>query len=226
MKIGVLLSGAGLYDGSEIQETIFTLLAINENGGEVLYFAPNENQMHVVNHFSGEVMNETRNTLIESARIARGDIEDLVNISCHDFDALVIPGGFGTAKNHTTWSVDGHKGKINVMVKRLILDTIAAKKPIAALCMGATTISKSLENSDLHPILSVGKVNGDSPYDIESISNGMRAIGTRVEMCGVDQISRDVDLKIVCAPCFMIKASVMEVRANVKMAIDVLFSWL
>ncbi len=226
MKIGILLSGSGVYDGSEIQETVFSLLAVAERGAEALFMAPNVEQMHVVNHLTGEEMPETRNVLYESARIARGDIEDLENISSTDIDALIIPGGFGTAKNHTTWAVNGPDATINTDVKRVILEMISAKKPIVALCMGPTTVAKALENSGKSPRLTVGTTNDKSPYDIGAISEGMRVVGSLVEMKSVSQISVDKDWKIISAPCYMMEASVLQVRDNIKQAVDALFSLL
>lgn len=226
MKIGILLSGSGVYDGSEIQETIFSLLAIAENGGTPLFMAPNVDQMHVVNHLSGEEMPESRNVLVESARIARGDIEDTVNISADDIDALVIPGGFGTAKNHTTWAVKGPESEINQDVKRIINEMVSAGKPIAALCMGPTTVAKALEGTKTSPILTVGSTKAESPYDIEAISNGMEAVGAKTEMKTVSELSIDSNLKIVSSPCYMMDASVLEVREGIQKAIGMLFEWL
>lgn len=226
MKIGVLLSGCGVYDGSEIQESVFSLLAIAENGGEVLFMAPNVKQMHVVNHLSGEEMMEERNVLTESARIARGDIEDLANISVNDFDALVIPGGFGTAKNHTNWAIKGPDSEINIEVKTLIQACVQNKKPIAALCMGPTTVAKALQGTEFKSKLTIGTISESSPYDIGAISEGVNATGANHEACTVKQICLDEDLKIVSAPCYMMDASVLEVRDNIKSAIDKLFGLL
>ena len=223
MKIGILLSGCGVYDGSEIQESIFALLAIVENGGEALFFAPNENQMHVINHLSGEEMPENRNVLIESARIARGDIEDLVNINCNDFDALVIPGGFGTAKNHTKWALNGPEGEINPEVKRLILETVKSKKPIAALCMAPTTVAKALQGTGLKAKLTVGTAVEKSPYDITAISEGINSTGSESKPCSIKEICIDENLNIISAPCYMMQATVLEVKNNVTKAINELF---
>ncbi len=224
MKIGVLLSGNGVYDGSEIQESVFSLLAIAENGGDVLFMAPNVKQMHVVNHLSGEEMPEERNVLVESARIARGDIEDLANISVKDFDALVIPGGFGTAKNHTNWAVKGPDSEINAEVKELVLECVKNKKPIAALCMGPTTVAKALQGTEFHAKLTIGSNSENSPYNIKAISDGVNATGSIHQACTVKEICWDEKLKIVSAPCYMMEASILEVRNNIKEAIKRLFS--
>ena len=105
MKIAVLLHGSGVYDGTEIQEAVLSLLAIEEMGHTYQCIAPDIQQFHVVNHLTGEPMSETRNVLVESARIARGNVIKLSETDVHSFDALVMPGGFGTAKNFTTWAV-------------------------------------------------------------------------------------------------------------------------
>jgi len=107
MNIGVLLSGNGVYDGAEIQEAVLTLLAIDEMGWNAVCISINKPQHHVINHLTGEVMNESRNMLVEAARIARGQITPIDAISPADIDALVIPGGFGSAKNFTSWAFDG-----------------------------------------------------------------------------------------------------------------------
>ena len=104
MKTAILLSGSGVYDGSEISESIFTALALNESSIAFHFFAPNRNQHHVINHITGEEMNETRNILTESARIARGDIFDLNKLEYKDYHSLIMIGGFGAAKNHSNWA--------------------------------------------------------------------------------------------------------------------------
>ena len=223
MKIGILLSGSGVYDGSEIQETVFSLLAVAEHGAEVLFMAPNVDQMHVINHLTGEEMPETRNVLFESARIARGDIEDLINISSTDIDALIIPGGFGTAKNHTTWAVNGPNSTINPEVKRVITEMIDAKKTIVALCMGPTTVAKALEGSGKSPKLTVGTTSEESPYDIGAISEGMSNVGSVPEMKSITEIAVDNELNIISAPCYMMEASVLQVRENIKQAVNEMF---
>lgn len=226
MKIGILLSGSGVYDGSEIHEAVFTMLCIAQHGAEHLIFAPNTNHHHIINHITGEEMKEQRNVLVESARIARGDIKDLDSVSVNDFDALVIPGGFGAAKNITKWAFFGPDGEINSKVKLIILNAIKAQKPIAALCMGPTVIAKALENSGLKSKLTVGSTSEKSPYDIASISEGMEKLGAVAEMKSIKEISIDIENKIVTAPCYMMEASINEVFENIKMTIDKLFDLL
>jgi enhancing lycopene biosynthesis protein 2 len=222
MKVAVLLHGCGVYDGTEIHEAVFSLLALAEAGMEYHCVAPNVNQHHVVNHLDGSEMAEHRNVLIESARIARGEVSDLAEVNLQDYDALFMPGGFGTAKNLTKWALEGPEGEILPAVKKAILQMVEAGKPIAALCMSPTTVAKALEGSPHHALLSVGSTVEASPYDIASISGGMESIGHEAQSKTVEEISIDPKLKIICAPCYMMEANILEVRANIKQAVEAL----
>jgi enhancing lycopene biosynthesis protein 2 len=219
MKVAVLLAGAGVYDGSEIHESVFTLLALNQLGADVECLAPNRKQHHVVNHITGEEMQETRNVMIESARIARGAVIDIANAELEDYDALVIPGGFGAAKNLNQWALSGPDGEIFPEVKSLITSFIKAKKPICGLCMGPTVIAKALEGSEIHANLTVGSSQAASPYDIAGISQGMQSIGAKTVDKRINEIEIDSTNKIVTAPCYMMEASIAEVHDNIQQAI-------
>jgi enhancing lycopene biosynthesis protein 2 len=225
-RIGVLLSGNGVYDGSEIHESVFTLLAIDEHGGDAVCMAPNINQYHVVNHLDGNEMKETRNVLVEAARIARGAISDLADMKAAELDALVIPGGFGAAKNLTKWAFNGPDGAINSDVKRIINEMVSAKKPIVGLCMGPTVIAKALEGAGLKERLTVGTTTEASPYEIEAISTGMEKTGAVAEMKTIRQVAIDTGNRIITAPCYMMEGSITDVRNNIKQAIDALFEML
>lgn len=222
MKIGVLLHGSGVYDGTEIHEAVLSLLAIAEAGHEYQCIAPNIDQHHVVNHLDGSEMPESRNVLIESARIARGEVADLADFDPNSVDALLMPGGFGTAKNFTKWAFSGPDGYIIPAVKELILNMLEAQKPIAALCMSPTTVAKALEGSPYAAKLSVGSTEAPSPYDIEAISGGMKQLGANTEARTVSEVSLDPSLKIVCAPCYMMEADILQVRNNIKQAVEAL----
>lgn len=223
-RIGVLLHGNGVFDGSEIHESVFTLLAIAESGAEAVCFAPNVPQHHVVDHMTGREMPETRNVLVESARIARGNIKDIIDIKASELDGLVMPGGFGTAKNITKWAFEGPKGALLESVKTLIIELIRQGKPIVGLCMSPTTIAKALEDTEFHAHLSVGTTDEPSPYDIAAISAGMESIGQVAEMTSVREITVDNALKIITAPCYMMEANIIEVRENIKQAVEKLIS--
>lgn len=220
MKVAILLSGSGVYDGTEIHESVLTLLAIERHGGEWFGIAPNINQHHVVNHLNGEEMKEKRNVLIESARIARGNVKDLAEISADDFDALAIPGGFGAAKNLTEWAFSGPEGEINPEVKRIVKETLEASKPIAAMCMGPTVIAKALQGSKMKAKLTVGTTEEKSPYDIKAVSQGMEAAGAVAEMKTVHDQVIDEKLKIVSTPCYMMDTNVAEIATSIDKAIQ------
>lgn len=219
MNIAVLLHGSGVYDGTEIHEAVLTLLAIEEAGHSYQCIAPNINQHHVINHLNGEEMDETRNVLIESARIARGDVLDLVDVEASDYDALLMPGGFGTAKNFTKWAFEGPDGEINADIKALVLDFVQSSKTIGALCMSPTTVAKALQGTEYHAKLTVGSTQEPSPYDIGAISEGVNATGAQSEMKTVSEVAIDRELKIVTAPCYMMEASITQVRDNIAQAV-------
>lgn len=220
MKIAVLLHGSGVYDGTEIQEAVLAYLSIAQAGHEYESIAPDIPQHHVVNHLNGEEMHEKRNVLIESARIARGNITRLSEAKAEDYDALVMPGGFGTAKNFTQWAFDGPKGSINSEIQAFLLQFVRNRIPIAALCMSPTTLAKALEGSEFHAQLSVGSVNESSPYDIQAISEGMNSTGAKSSMKSIREVSIDSELKIICAPCYMMEANILEVYQNIQLAIE------
>ena len=106
-KVGVLLSGCGVNDGAEIHESVLTMLFLDKAGVEMILMAPNIDQMHVINHYTGQEMEDYRNVLVESSRIARGEIKDMAEVSGNDLDALIIPGGFGVAKNLCDYAMAG-----------------------------------------------------------------------------------------------------------------------
>lgn len=222
MKIGVIFSGSGVYDGTEIQEGVFTLLSIKKVGAEAVCFAPDVDQHHVVNHITGEEMNETRNVLVESARITRGDIQSLDAFDVTQLDALVLPGGFGAAKNLSKWAFSGPDGQINDQVKNAIISMVHSSKPVAGLCMGPTVIAKALEGSGVSATLTVGTTDKPSPYEIDAISQGMEKTGATAVMKTVEEISVDAENKIVTAPCYMMEADILQVRNNIQKAIDAL----
>jgi enhancing lycopene biosynthesis protein 2 len=220
MRIGVLLSGCGVYDGAEIQEAVLTLLAIEEIGAKAICIGLNQDQYHVINHLNGEEMIEKRNMLIEAARIARGEINEISTVSPADLDALVIPGGFGSAKNFTSWAFDGPEGTIDPKVKLLIVNMVNVGKPIAALCVSPIVVAKAFENSMVHAQLTMGTDAAPSPYDIKGFSTGLESLGSTTSMKMIDEIEIDKENKIISAPCYMMEASIVEVRKNIRKAID------
>ena len=215
MKVGVLLSGCGVYDGAEIQESVFTLLALAKRKVDVVIMAPDIEKHHVINHTSGDEMQENRNVLVESARIARGNIKSLDEVSASDLDAMAIPGGFGAAKNFTKWAFSGPDGDILLNVKKIILDMVQAGKPVAAMCMAPVVVAKALEGSGRKAKLTVGTTEAPSPYEIGAISEGMAKIGANPQMCGVNGIVVDEANKIVTSPCYMMEASIIQIHDGI-----------
>lgn len=218
-KIGVLLHGCGVFDGTEIQEAVLTLLAIKEAGADYVCFAPDVPQHHVLNHLSGNEMPESRNVLIESARIARGVIVPISEVKVAELDGLVMPGGFGTAKNITKWAFEGPTGEILKEVKDLIKAAVQKGIPIVALCMSPTTLAKALEGTGLSATLTVGSTEANSPYDIAGIAAGIQTIGHHHQLATIQEIAFDDNHKIITAPCYMMETDIVGVRQNIKMAI-------
>ncbi len=219
-KIAVLLAGSGVYDGSEIHEAVLSLLAIQEAGATYQCIASDKQQFHVINHLTGEVSQEERNIRVESARIARGNVLSLAEISVDAYDALLIPGGFGAAKNLNQWAISGPSGPIDGDVKLLILGFLKQNKPIGAMCMGPTVIAKALEGSNYQPTLTVGTTQAPSPYEIAGISAGMESLGSKAVMRTVQQIEVDLQHKIVTAPCYMMEAHIVDIRLNTKQLVE------
>ncbi|MFN5416549.1 MAG: isoprenoid biosynthesis glyoxalase ElbB [Flavobacteriia bacterium] len=222
MKIGLLLSGCGVYDGAEIQEAVLSLLAIEEAGHEAVCISVDKNQFHVINHLTGEEMPESRNMMVEAARIARGNIREISTITPAEIDALVIPGGFGSAKNFTTWAFSGPDGTILPEVKLLLVNLFNVGKPIIALCVSPVVLAKAFEDSDNHLNLTIGSDQEKSPYDIASFAQGLKKTGAHSEMKTVREILIDKENKIITAPCYMMDASISEIRNNIKQAIEAL----
>jgi enhancing lycopene biosynthesis protein 2 len=221
-KIGILLSGCGVYDGSEIQETVLAMLAIQEVGAEYFCISIDKNQHHVINHLNGTEMAETRNMMIESARIARGNVKNINEVEIRDFDALVIPGGFGNAKNLSSWAFDGPKGTILPEVKLLIVNCINAGRPIAALCVSPILIAKAMEDSGFQVELTLGNSADSSPYNINDFHASLKATGAKTFEKNIEGIQIDEKLKIVSAPCYMMEANILEIKNNIKQAIEAL----
>lgn len=220
MNIGILLSGCGVYDGAEIQETTMAMLAIKEAGHEYTCISVNKNQHHVINHLTGEEMNESRNMMVEAARIARGEVTEISEIAPSEIDALVIPGGFGSAKSFSTWAFDGPAGEILPEVKLLIVNMVNVGKPVCALCVSPVLVAKAFEGSDIHTQLTLGTDKEPSPYDIPGFHAGIESVGAVSEMRTVKEITVDSINKIVTAPCYMMETNILEIRNNIKMAIE------
>lgn len=219
MNFGILLSGSGVYDGAEIQEAVLSMLAVSELGDSYTCIGVNADQYHVINHATGEVMNESRNMFVEAARIARGNIIQIQDVQPSDIDGLIIPGGFGSAKNFTKWAFEGPDGTILPEVKLLLVNLVNIGKPIAALCVSPVVLAKALEDSSIHPSLTIGSTAAASPYDIEAFSQGLEKTGAKTTYKTVQEIHVDLENKIVTAPCYMMDASISDIWKNIQQAV-------
>lgn len=198
-NFAVILSGCGHQDGAEIHEATLTLWAIHKNGGEFQCYAPDIKQQHVLNHITGQEMSEQRNVLIESARIARGKIASLATFSPESADALVIPGGFGAAKNLSSYAFDGAKCTVNSHVAAAIKAMHAAGKPIGALCIAPVILAKVLGNVTL--------TIGQDPTTADNLA----AMGAKHQPTLHGEIVVDQQNKIVTTPCYMLNSRVDQI---------------
>ncbi len=207
-KVAVVLSGSGVYDGSELHEAVLTLLHLDEQGADAQCFAPDQEQMHVVDHLKGSpVKGQSRNMLVESARIARGAIKPLSELKAKNFDALILPGGFGAAKNLSTFAVDGVNCRVNEQLTKLILDFHSEQKPIAPMCIAPAVIARVLGARGIM----VKLTTGDDP----GTANTLRAMGAEPVYCKVDEICVDEQHKIVSTPAYMLGTSIKQVNKGI-----------
>lgn len=213
-KIGVILSGCGVYDGSEIHEAVITLLAIDANGAEAVCMAP-DMELAEVNHLSGEATGAKRNVLIESARIARGKIRNIAAVTSDDLDAVILPGGFGAAKNLCDFALKGAGASIQPEVARLLKEMASAGKPIGAICIAPVVVA-ALLGKELSPEVTIGNDTGTA--------TAINATGSRHIDCPVTELVVDRNNKIVSTPAYMLAERISEayegITKTVKAVID------
>ncbi|WP_019531525.1 isoprenoid biosynthesis glyoxalase ElbB [Dasania marina] len=199
-KVAVVLAGCGVYDGAEINEAVLTLLSLEQEGAAYQCFAPDMAQMHVVNHLSGEVSEgETRNVLVEAARITRGNVQPLTEAKVDDFDALIVPGGFGAAKNLSDFAVKGTSLTVQADFLSLAQAMHAAKKPVGLLCI-TPTLSAAIFGAGVK--CTIGN-------DAE-VAGAINAMGGEHVDCGVEHSIVDSKNKLVTTPAYMLAGSVLE----------------
>lgn len=211
-KFAVILAGCGVYDGAEIHEAVATLLSIDRAKAAYQCFAPDVNQMHVVNHLTGEATTETRNVLVEAARIARGNVKPLSQLIPTEFDAIVFPGGFGVAKNLCTFAVDGPNCSVNPDAERVVREAHAARIPIGALCITPALIAKILG----HGTLTIGS-DAETAQAIETMG------ATHQNTQGSDVV---IDMKnlLVTTPCYMLDSPISTIADGADHAIKALLN--
>lgn len=212
-KVGVILSGCGVFDGAEIHESVITMLALDRAGAEMLICAPDREQMHVINHHTGQVAEgESRNVRVESARIARGPVADVTEVDAGELDALILPGGFGAAKNLCTFAVAGADCEIDPGVAALVREVHAQGKPIAAVCIAPAVLAKAL--GDEGPELTIGTDAGTA--------GALESMGATHVACPVTEFVVDRERKLVTSPAYMLAGSISEAAEGIEKTVRAL----
>ena len=208
-NIAVILSGCGVYDGTEIHESVITLLRLSQRGAHAQCFAPNIAQLHVINHLTGEEMPESRNVLVESARIARGEIKDIREAKVDDFDALIVPGGFGAAKNLSSFATEGAACSVQPDVLALAEAFAEAGKPIGLMCISPAIAAKIYGPG---VTCTIGK-DADTAAAVEKM-------GATHQECEVSDIVEDKARKLVSTPAYMLAQSISEAASGINKMVD------
>ena len=204
-KVGLVLSGCGVNDGSEIHEAVITMLELDKAGAEMVLMAPNIDQLHVINHATGEEMDDSRNVLIESARISRGNIKDIAGVTSYNHDALIFPGGFGVSKNLSDYAMSGMECSVNPDVLRLSREVHNDQKPIGVICIA--------------PAIMANILAGDTELTIgfdEQTAADIDAMGAKHVLCPVDEIVIDKEKKVVSTPAYMEAKSIKEAASGIE----------
>lgn len=208
-KVAVILSGCGVYDGAEIHESVITLLRLDQRGAQVQCFAPNIAQMHVINHLTGDELPESRNVLVESARIARGDVKDVREAKAEEFDALIVPGGFGAAKNLSDFAAQGAECSVNPDVLALAEAFAEACKPVGLICISPALAAKIYGPGVL---CTIGN-------DADTAA-AMEKMGAKHQECDVHDIVEDSQRKLVSTPAYMVAQSISEAAGGIYKLVD------
>ena len=211
MNIAVILSGCGNRDGSELQESLSLLVAIDRRGWRYQCFAP-EGQFTVVSHLDGNEHGEKRDLLTESARIARGDIKPLTQYRPENFDALALPGGMGAARNLSTYAFDGVNMTVRPDVEQAILSTYKLSKPILAMCIAPMVLAKVLGKEGIK--LTLGMENSASKIATQ--------LGAKVQYCDVVEVCVDSEHHIYTTPAYMVGTRISEIFAGAECLITAL----
>ena len=209
-KVAVVLAGCGVYDGAEINEAVLSLLCLEQQGASYQCFAPDRDQMHVINHLTGEpVAGESRNVMVEAARIARGNVLDLAQAKAEDFDALLVPGGFGAAKNLSNFAVAGADMEVQEDFLRVARAFHEAGKPIGLICI-APVMAAAIFGEGVR--CTIGN-DADTAAAIE-------AMGGEHLACPVNEARVDIDRKLVTTPAYMLAGSVSEAYAGITECVE------
>ena len=201
-QVAVVLSGCGVYDGSEIHEAVLTLLAIDQQGAAYQCFAPDIIQHHVINHLTGEASDEVRNVLVESARLARGNIEPLSKFDADAFEAIIFPGGFGAAKNLSSFAFEGADCSVDGGVASAVKAMLDRGKPIGALCIAPAVMAKILPGAKV-------TIGADA-----ATAAAIEAMGGKHQRSGHGEVVVDEANNLVTSPCYMLEATVGQIAED------------
>lgn len=205
--VAVILSGCGVQDGAEIHEATLTLYFLDRAGATIVCAAPNKPQTKVTDHAAGRDVTETRNVLVESARIARGQIRDLKTLRADDVDAVILPGGFGAALNLCTFGKDGANCNVDPDVEKFLRDAHAKGRPIGAMCIAPSILARVF-GGDLHPELTIGSDAGTA--------KALEAMGARHVTRAVDDVAVDAKHKFVTTPAYMLASGPAQAGAGIE----------
>jgi enhancing lycopene biosynthesis protein 2 len=206
-RVAVILSGCGVMDGSEIHESVLTLLYLDRGGAKVTLFAPDKDQAKVHNHFTARDEAFKRNTLAESARIARGKIKDIKQARAEDFDAVVLPGGYGAALNLCTFGQDGSKCTVDQDVSVFLRNMHEKGKVIGAICIAPALVAKVF-GGDLHPDLTIGSDAGTAAE--------LERMGAKHVRCAVNDVVVDKKNRIVTTPAYMLAERIGQAAEGIE----------
>lgn len=211
-KFAIVLSGSGVYDGSEIHEAISAMLAIEQNGGVYQIFAPDADQLDAINHLTGKAIQHNRNIIEESARIARGNILPLNKFNANNYDVLLLPGGFGAMKNWCNYAVAGDNCIVNQDVEIAIKAMFEKKKTIAAICIAPLLLARVLGN------ITITLGNPENNY-LESLKH----FGAKHIVTGVTDVYIDEKNKIFTTPAYMLATNIADVFAGINNLVKEIF---
>lgn len=204
-KVAVILSGSGVFDGAEIHESVLTMLYLAKSGAEYQCFAPDILQHHVVNHFTGDISDgESRNVLVESARIARGEIQNINKLHVNDFDALILPGGFGAAKNLSDFAIQGADATVITEVLAACQSFVKAKKPAGYACIAPALLPQIYGHG-------VKLTIGTDKDTAEALTQ----MGAEHIDCAVTDVVVDEQNNLVTTPAYMLAQNIVEAAVGI-----------
>jgi enhancing lycopene biosynthesis protein 2 len=213
-KFAIILAGCGVYDGAEIHESVMAMYAVAKNGAEYQLFAPDIMQHHVVNHITGNEMPETRNVLVESARIARGNIQPTTDLDLREFDALLFPNGFGVAKNLCTYAFKGADCEIQPQINKIIRDALSLRKPIGALCIAPVLLAKILGDVTI--------TVGPAEEDAENV----KVMGANHIVTQPGDVIIDEKHRVFSTPCYQLRSSIVQIAEGADAIVKEMLNYL